>query len=427
MKIYIEDFSGKAIVHYALQLVAQNKGFVFTYVREANVADLRFGIHPGADVRLSNDFFELINRKEFRQESHFLKDCFIRHETGEIDHLSTIFYCVNCLQEYTEDAVDAMGRFDYSYSYQKRFSNIFENHVQSVIDDFVSNHSKLSQLKSRKRPSVIYLSHDIDTVHGALLEDGLYNLKKLSVNGIYRILRNALTGKPDWRNMDKIRNMEAAKGYRSIFFWLLYRDRMNSDYKFDSGPIQQELMDGKKEGFENGIHKSLRDLSFREEISRFGDQVLANRYHYLKFKLPDAWQELCEAGIQLDTSLGFSNAAGFRNSYGLPFIPFDLKANAVFPVLEVPMHIMDRTFFMQGKMPEMIFDELVQQLDKLQDNCVVTLNFHNNFFSPYKYDGYEKLYERLLQWFSDKGMKHVSSAELIREFYQPDWFKIKED
>ena len=57
------------------------------------------------------------------------------------------------------------------------------------------------------------------------------------------------------------------------------------------------------------------------------------------------YREVEEAGLKLDTSLGFTEQWGFRNSYGLPFMPYDQERERVLKIVEAPLHVMDRTFY----------------------------------------------------------------------------------
>ena len=51
--------------------------------------------------------------------------------------------------------------------------------------------------------------------------------------------------------------------------------------------------------------------------------MIGYRNHYLRFKLPETWKYLADAGFEYDTTLGYSNALGYRNGMCHPFRPYD--------------------------------------------------------------------------------------------------------
>ncbi len=225
--------------------------------------------------------------------------------------------------------------------------------------------------------------------------------------------------------MDRIMAIEEQYGFTSTFYWLVHKDKQNADYDLGTLPIQSALLQIEKNNFEIGLHKSLRNTSFKDEIQLLRTLPVGQRYHFLKFNLPKAWSDIEDACLKLDTSLGFSEDFGFRNSYGLPFMPYDLKENGIYDLIEVPMNIMDGNFFYQNKSVAQAEKELIDWLDKNKENTVITINFHNNFFDDMLYAGYDRLYITLLKYFKEEGMKCMTQKSLIAEYYKPEFYDLK--
>jgi len=341
------------------------------------------------------------------------------------DFLAAIFYLVNCIQEHAANSFDKYGRYPYENSIQKNESMLHYNIVQDLIDELFRVHPKLSQLKTTKRKSSFFLTHDIDTVYGAKNQNGDHALKKHQYHKIPKLLWNHYVGTPEWVNMDKIMAIEEQYGFTSTFYWLVHKDKENADYDLNDLLIKKQVQKVRSKGFEMGLHKSLRDTSFKDEMKLLDHPTVGQRYHFLKFNQPNAWEELEQAGIKLDTSLGFSEDFGFRNSYGLPYMPFNLSENRVYDLIEVPMNIMDRTFFNQNKSVVQIEKELIDWLDRNKENTVITINFHNNFFDDMLYADYDKLYQTLLRYFKEEGMACATQKSLVSEYYKPDFYKVK--
>lgn len=428
MKIYLEDnLPNKRIAYYALQLIAFNKNFSFIYAESKEAADVTVGMLQDATIRVCENFYKLIKDKRTNYTYHLNQSSkTVQLEDGTTDYLSTIFYYVNCVQEFYSKDFDGYGRFKYSESVQHNLGLIKENFVQQLIDEFCERNQFLSKLKATSRKSGFFLTHDIDDVFKAKNEDGKYALTKGKWLHIPRLLWNHYAGTPDLLNMETIVETERKYGFSSSFFWLVVKSKINADYNFKSQLIQEQYELVKNSGSTNGVHKAWAESSFQEEMNLFPEKVIANRYHFLKFTVHD-FSTVEQAGIKLDTSLGFAEHFGFRNNYGLPYMPFDLEDNRVLNLLEVPMQVMDRTFFNLKQKPEKAKEEVVEWMRKQTDNCIFTINWHNNFFTDLKYKGYRKFYDDLLNYFHQNNLHCYSQDELLKEFFRPDFFTLPDN
>lgn len=423
MKIWIDPLlTYRSIIRYTLQLAAFNRQVTFHFVTERSDADFFVSEGEDSDLCLYATFYHSILKGDFNHGHHLGSSCLVHDKSGRIDHLATIYYCSNSLQERGEGVSDSIGRFKYESSYQARYDNVFLNLVQEAIQDLFRTNAKLARLKTRDRPTRLFLTHDIDTVYGAWKEDGMRAIRYGRIDKLFRLVVNMLFRRPDWLNMDKIILLEEASGVRSVFYWLLYQDRVNADYDFRSKELQAMYQYVRQKGWESGIHKSLHGLPFSEELKRMPDQVQSNRYHFLRFKIPTAYREVEEAGLKLDTSLGFTEQWGFRNSYGLPFMPYDQERERVLQIVEAPLHVMDRTFYRDQVHASQASPMVIDWMEQNKTNCVFTLNFHNNFFYSFKYHGYTRFYTNLLKWMKESGIQSITEEEMIREYHRPDLF-----
>lgn len=352
--------------------------------------------------------------------SHTLlnSNCHFETQNQIPDWLGTAFYMVTSRQEYDTKSYDALGRFPYSNSYQARFNNAGENLVQHCFDELAT----LLGIEEHSVKSSFYLSHDIDTVHGAVLEDGLYTLKKGRLDAMLKLIFNAALQRPDWLNIDQILKLESEYDVKSTFFWIVNKGRLNkrernSDYSFHSAAIQKALVQVRNAGSENGIHKSISSDTFETELKKLTHPVAANRYHYLKYSLPDGYDAVENAELQLDASLGFAETIGFRNSYGLPFQPYNFSQRRAYRFLEVPLHIMDATFFTYNRSDhQSAAASIFSFIEKNKMNCVLSVLWHNNYFSNYKYGGYLDLYKKILLYIRDNAFETTTTADLVGKY-----------
>jgi hypothetical protein len=424
MKLYTDpNLEGKKLYEYVLKLIAFNKGFTVETVQSPQAAEIILGHGSGSGFSIAPSFYRNLKNEKYAHAFHFTDRCVVRNEAGEEDLLSTIFYCVNSIQEYFSSSEDPFGRFQFKDSYQKKFGNGQVNLVQQCIDRLCASHPALKKLSTTVSPTKIFLTHDIDTVYGALKEDGFAAVKMGRLDLLLGLALRAVLNRPDWINFDTIMDIEDGYGYRSVFYWLLHRDRMNADYDSERAVIRDSMERVSRRGWESGLHKSLHAETLDEEAGRLRGFSGGNRFHYLNFKLPAGYKAISESVIVLDTSLGFTEQWGFRNNYGLPFMPYDLEEERIYDFVEVPMQIMDRTFYRERRDVKEVYHTLTDWFEANKTNGVLTLNFHNNFFSGIKYTGYQWLYKQLLGYFRDSHFAGISQKEIIDQYYKPEFYR----
>lgn len=416
VKIYFSDevIPVKEEVDYLLKiLIHPFKNTRLIAISAPDDSTVTVGTSPNNTFQINRSFIQGTLSAELLNEK-----CFIQNDTGEPDYISTAFFMLTTGQEVKDNDPDIHGRFKYSNSYQYKFHNNKENIVQECLSQL---RRKLG-LAAADEPSSFFLSHDIDMVNGAIIEDGFYVLKKGRVDIFLSLLMHVAIGRPDWLNMDKIMSLESEYDCKSTFFWLVNRGAIskrekNADYDFNSPAIQKRFKAVESAGFENGIHKSISPEPFREEFSKYGSTPISNRYHYLKFKLPQAFEDIDASGLKLDASLGFAEEPGFRNSYGLPYNPYDFKNRRPFGFVEAPLHVMDRTYFQYKKFSVKEAEaDLIAFFERHKLNCVISVLWHNNFFSNYKFKGYLDLYKAILAYIYENHFKTINPKEIVSKY-----------
>lgn len=375
---------------------------------------ISIGTNPNDGIQISNQFAS----KDFFAPQLNNEGFVVDKSTGNIDYIFTAFYCINSLQEYKDKDKDELGRFKFRNSYQCRLKNEQSNVVQICLDEI----SRKAGVKPPAIKSRFFLTHDIDVVYGAIMEDGFNVLRKGRIDIFFRLLFHVAINKPDWLNIDKILSIESEYDCRSVFYWIVNKGRINqrevnADYDFHAKEVRRQFSMVEKAGAENGLHKSISQESFSQEIKKFGTMPLGNRYHYLKYSLPQAYHDIEQSGLRLDASLGFAEEMGFRNNYGLPFTPFDLVNRKSYSFVEAPLHIMDRTFFQYQKAsPSSVARRIIDFFERNNRNCILSVLWHNNFFSNYKFKGYLDAYKKILLYIKENEYKTISQREIIEQF-----------
>lgn len=415
MKVYIDKNECYfEAVKYTFNIFSQNKGLPVTFVETESECTIKLnqGSNPNS-LFIDQNFYTTI----FKEKRAFK---FI--DIDSRDKISQAFYLINSLHECYFPKFDSIGRYLYSESLQYLNNSITNNSVQKLFDEIFESISKITSCKEKINPSRVFISHDIDNINSGWKEDGFAALKKGKPLELIKIIAAFITNKPHWMNIDKIINIHSEYDLKSTFFWIVNKGLAdvtlsNADYNFSSQKIQNQLQLVNENGFENGLHKSVSNESYTSEIKKLGFTPLANRNHYLKFNLPQHYKNIHESGIKVDCSLGFAEHFGFRNNYGLPFQPFDIENNKAFDFVEVPLHLMDRTFSNYMKIPvNQVAEKCIKFIENNNTNCIISILWHNNFFSSIKYDGYLEAYKKILVYLYESKISSISTKEIYETY-----------
>jgi peptidoglycan/xylan/chitin deacetylase (PgdA/CDA1 family) len=408
-------------IWHTLNIIQRNKNIVFEAVDSPQLAQFVVG----ENIEVANSFYEALRKGIFSHSFHFKNDCFIRNTEGVIDYLATIFYMVNCLQEYnpSDEALDKYGRFRFTESFQYRFQNITENLVQHCIDAFCGQHEALKHLAKQHQNSKILLTHDIDSLYGAWKYESRWALKQGRLGLMFKIIAEFFLQNHTWFNIDKILKIHTENDVKSTFFWITQQGRgsfgiKNADYNIESAALQKTLNDVQNQGFEIGLHKSSLETSFNDEFKRLPEgHISANRFHFLKFNVPQGWQALENHEVALDASLGFAEAYGFRNAYGQPFQPFDWSQQRTLNTVISPLNIMDGTLWDYMKIPtHQILNHVTDFFELHKTDALITLLWHNTEFSEYSFKAYLDIYKNILTYIKEHNIKVTTVRNVLDEF-----------
>ena len=422
MKIFIENnpvFFPE--IKYTFSIFALNKGLAIEFVNSSEIADLLVMSTPSSGLLISKEFFLKLAERKVSQLEIFKSKLLVNNLDGSPDYLSTCFYLLSCCQELDVSTLDQFGRFRFQDSLQNRFNCVQENLVQVYFDKLFEQ----LKLKSNivKSTSRIFLSHDIDSIHGSLLQDGFYTARNFHFRQFAKVVFTNLLSDPLWFNIDRIMKIESDYEFKSTFFWLVNKGKVdalmsNSDYNISEKKISNTIKNVEKKGWENGLHKSASTDSFDGELKKMPAKVIANRYHYLKFNPHLDFKLIEKAGIKLDSSLGYVETFGFRNNFASPIRPFNFDERRSFEFIEVPLNVMDTTFFNYLKVSAIEFATTsIDFFEKNKEGNILSLLIHNNFVSDYKYSRYLEGFKKILAYFYESKFTSINQSEILKEYY----------
>lgn len=274
-------------------------------------------------------------------------------------------------------------------------------------------------------PFAVCLTHDIDFVYQSIPMLGGSVVRHLiqgnSMRALHTLSQIRSKKLPFW-NFSDIMNIEEKYGAKSTFFFMA-EHRGERDYEYNIKDLEPDIGDIIDRGWEVGLHGGHTTYLNTQEMKEKKGQlekvthrpVLGYRNHYLRFKVPDTWECLSEAGFRYDTTLGYADCAGFRNGMCHPFRPFNLNTNHEIKILEIPLIIMDgtlsQTYMRLGGTSKWEFIKML--IDRVAAcHGVFTLSWHNTNMEGENME----LYEKILQYCNERKAWMTSGSELHHFF-----------
>jgi len=324
-------------------------------------------------------------------------------------------------EEYSSRRLDQYGRTLYAHS-----SN------QQVLEPRVSHHLVKNSPPLEypdDHQSAVCLNHDVDEANPPFTHTILSSLTCLKERDFEGFIEQAFWrthGKeksPYW-NFREIMDLEQKYDACSSFF-LLATDADIRRFRYRVEDLKDELSLVLDRGWEVGLHggyyapdhpgEILREKARLEQV--LSRRVTGYRNHFLRFTIPDSWENLAKAGFLYDTTLSYPDMVGFRNGMCHPFLPYNLHTDREVNILEFPLTIMDSTLFTLARSYEEAGDLAMQLVDTVA-SCqgVLTLNWHSEDFNcPFR-SSWIRMYEKILKYCHEKN-GWMSSGEDIRRWW----------
>ena len=274
---------------------------------------------------------------------------------GGADLVASAFWWLSGWQEVATRERDAHGRFPFSASLQAALGTAHLPAVDAyrcVLADVLERIGVPAARRgwgSEGKSWAVLLSHDVDRVRrrrSGTLARGLLG------GDLAPAARRAFApGNADLRGLQALlAEAEQRGGHAAVFAKAGRTGRLDAPYRL-SAEVQAAFRDAAARGHEIGLHPSTFAMRHpghlhaeRGRLERaVGERLTAVRAHYLRFDPLHAPTDLAEAGVEVDSSLGFSAAPGYRRGTGCAFRLWDLRQGRPAGLWEVPLVVMDTT------------------------------------------------------------------------------------
>ena len=350
------------------------------------------------------------------------------------DIIAAAFYLLSGWQEYFSEVRDQHGRFPYAASVQQRFGfvmrpvvNYYFDVLKTAIEHVAGRPLRPRRWGARQADFAACITHDIDSLHGGWGPALRHALRHGQAGRALRLLGRKAAGRPaPWHNLAQVRAAAARFGAPGTYFMLARQPPApngvrNADYDFRQPAIRRQLADLRQTGAEIALHGSYgtaQNLArLCAEAAGLGlPPVAGNRFHYLCWEPRRTPAVVAAAGFTYDSTLGFAEHYGFRNSYCHPFSPFDFERGQAHDFLEIPLNVMDTTLYHPSYLqlgPTEILPALRPMLAEVaRFGGVATVLWHNNHFDPTNHHTGPRQFAALLAELKQRGAAFSTGRDI---------------
>ena len=341
---------------------------------------------------------------------------------GVEDVVASAFWHLSRWEERAGSRRDRHGRFRAEYA--------LADPEQPAVDALLTRFREATGLAPAGRFRVV-LTHDIDTPRrwtsrrsvmaaGARMKVAARGRHRTDLaaeaRGLALLPLSKVRGHdPNWA-FARIHELEAERGGRSTHFLMAgHHHPLDGDGRAYAEVRARVVDTVAAQGDEIGLHPSYTtsDQPARLAAERdllqglVGAPVRSVRFHFLRHDPHRDFAELERLGFALDSSHGYADRPGMRAGFSFPYRPYDLEHDRPFDLLEVPLAVMDATLSDDrylGLDADAGYLRAVAVLERVAEvGGTVAILWHNDRFAGPYARGWDRCYERILDWVVARG------------------------
>ena len=334
------------------------------------------------------------------------------------DIFAASFYLLSRYEEYLPHKLDMYGRYAHenSLAFKEQFLHL------PLVNLWLQEFRKVL---TRKFPSInltatvftFLPTYDIDIAFSYLYKGVLRNLGgfiKSMWDSEWTFVRERLDvlfkkKKDPFDSYEELDRLHNNYKLAPLYFFLLAA--RNKDYDKNILPKKRALktlVQQLSKKHEVGIHPSWqsgdKQKLLKQEIDVLqklsGKEVLKSRQHYIRMQLPATYRNLLNAGIKEDYSMGYGSINGFRASFCLPYLWYDLEKEETTNLTIYPFCYMDaNSFYEQQFNAEEALQEMMHYYDTVKqvEGLFITI-WHNQFLGTDRiFSGWKEAYRELIE------------------------------
>lgn len=344
------------------------------------------------------------------------------------DFITFMFDHLNRVEEFWNGALDTHGRFQLKNSMAYKFGYYDEPVVDHIIEYLKDLYCKAGFEINKQDKSSILITHDIDSAYRynftsliSLAKFFISRIIRRDFRSIYAYILFLLSKSADpYDTYDFLMDVSERYNTRSYFFFIPNRNslRWDGNYSLNSKKIEKLLKRIHSRGHFIGAHFSyfcyddpIRIKSEYAKINEicensgvFASFTYYSRMHYLRWSSWKTAKALANAGVKIDTTMGYAEELSFRSGTCHPYYPFCIEDDCKVFVKIIPLTIMEGTVwgenYMNIKSHDKIKSAMKKQIDKVKEvNGTINILWHNSDLDA---DWKKQIYAEIVKYASDQ-------------------------
>ena len=340
--------------------------------------------------------------------------------TVPFDIFAASFYLVSRYEEYVPFVQDQHERYPATESLA--FKNDF---LQKPLVDIWA----LKFLKSlqEKFPTYEYKTRTFEFISTIDVDNVFAYKEKGVLRNVGGLFRDILTFRLDdvverilvllnfkkdpYDTFDQLLKLSKELKFKTIFFFLIGDYTTYDTNVSSSNSKYRSLIKSVSDFVDVGLHPSYFTMKNDQKLKRekkklegiVNKPILKSRQHYLRFKLPETYQNLIDLDIAEDYSMSYADQFGFRASTCTPFYFYDLDFEIQTPLKIYPTTVMDTTLNDYLKLVPVVAKSKINLLlnEVRQVNGCFVMLFHNESLSENKrWKGWNEVYVDIVSQFN---------------------------
>ncbi len=321
------------------------------------------------------------------------------NEEIPFDLFGAAFWLLSRYEEYLPFKTDEHNRFHYrsSLSYQYDFIqtpliNLWLNELQTILQ------TKFPSLKFKPNKYRFISTIDVDNAfkfkHKGFVRSIAGYLKDVfikdssSIKDRFKVISGSK--KDPFDCYDFLIDANKKNGVEAIYFFLLGDYGPNDKNQAATNLSFQSLIKKMADYSQVGIHPSYGSTNkmqqIKVEVSRLSNiihtPVTISRQHYSILRFPQTYNNLLQAGIEKEYSMGYTNLNGFRASYCFAYQWYNIENEMLTGLTINPFCISENTLLYYSKKENKPASELaiaiINEVKKYNGQLISI--FHNDTF-----------------------------------------------
>lgn len=339
-----------------------------------------------------------------------------RVSTIPYDIFAASFYLISRYEEYLPYVQDAFERFPASESLA--FEHGFLE--KPLVDIWAF---KFLEYLKEKFPDFDYLERSFEGISTIDVDNVFAYKQKGIIRNVGGFLKDIFTLKFDvfierllvllrlkkdpYNTFDTLLSLTKKHNLKTIFFFLVGDYTTYDTNVSSSNGTYKTLIKSVGDYVEVGLHPSYFTMQNADKLKKekkrietiLNRPILKSRQHFLRFKLPETYQNLIDLDITEDYSMTYADALGFRASTCTPFYFYDLDFEIQTPLKIIPTTVMDTTLNdylnLVPAVAKSKINNLLEEVKKV--NGTFVLLFHNETLSENKrWKGWTSVYKDII-------------------------------